>query len=375
MIRKIMTFFLWLVVFTAFSGVLYAADVSSLAEDSGIYDTDDALTYDASQFLKENGITPDSSEWITELTPKIVIEYMLEKLTFNLSLPIKTALSVIAVIIAASISGAAADTVSKSRTENIYKIITVLAAVMVTVPSVEECIRSACDTLSDGSDFMLCYVPAFAGIAASSGTVTSAVSYNAIVLILAEASAVFAGNILMPISAVCMAMNIVGAVNPDFGLSALTELIKKWTAILIGFVMTVFTGLLSIQSVVGVSADTIGIKAAKFVVSNFVPVVGNAVADAYTTMRSGLGLLRGAAGAFGIAAIAVIVLPPIIKTACMYIVMTVGQAVSEMFGADRLSVFFKGTGSVLSLILAILSCFAVMFIVSTIILMAAGLNT
>ncbi|MBQ5332368.1 MAG: hypothetical protein J6K92_03795, partial [Oscillospiraceae bacterium] len=173
----------------------------------------------------------------------------------------------------------------------------------------------------------------------------------------------------------CMAMNIIDAVNPSFSLSSVTGLMKKLTALLMGFGMTIFTGLLSIQSIVGASADTLGVKAAKFVVSNFVPVVGSAVADAYSTMRSGLGLLRGAAGAFGIIAVCITLLPPILETACLYLAMTAGEAAAEMFGIKELGTFFRGAASVLSLCLAVLACFGVMFVISTVILMAAGLGT
>ena len=103
-------------------------------------------------------------------------------------------------------------------------------------------------------------------------------------------------------------------------------------------------------------------------------VVGSAVADAYSTMRSGLGLLKGAAGAFGVIAIAAAVLPPIIETALLQLAVSAGEAAADMFGAKELKVLFKNTASVLSLIIALLSCFAVMFIVATIIVMAAGLG-
>lgn len=108
--------------------------------------------------------------------------------------------------------------------------------------------------------------------------------------------------------------------------------------------MTVFTGLLSIQSIVGTSADTLGVKAAKFVVSNFVPIVGSAVADAYTTMRSGLGLLRGATGAFGIIALCVTLLPPILETLCLYLAMTAGGSGGGAFRCKGAGQIFRRSG-------------------------------
>ena len=360
-----------------FSFSVSAEEISldDLAEEYGINEISEALPYDAENFLRDKGISPDDPDSITKLTPKTVISYMWEKLKYSAAAPVRLFGIVLSVIILGAASGSAADSLGNKGSIGLYRTITVMIAIILTVPSMETCIKNAAQTLKSGSEFMLCYVPVFAGISAAAGNAASSLSYNAIVLLIAEISVNIASDMLMPVISVCMAMNIIDAVNPTFSLSSVTGLMKKMTTLLLGFGMTVFTGLLSIQSIVGASADTLGVKAAKFVVSNFVPVVGSAVADAYSTMRSGLGLLRGAAGAFGIIALCVTLLPPVLETLCLYLAMTAGEAAAEMFGVKELGTFFKGTASVLSLTAAVLACFGVMFVISTVILMAAGLGT
>lgn len=360
-----------------FSFSVSAEEISldDLAKEYGINEISEALPYDAENFLRDKGISPDDPDSITKITPKTVISYMWEKLKYSAAAPVRLFGIVLSVIILGAASGAAADSLGNKGSIGIYRTITVMITIIITVPSMETCIKNAAQTLKSGSEFMLCYVPVFAGISAAAGNAASSLSYNAIVLLIAEISVNIASDMLMPVISVCMAMNIIDAVNPTFSLSSVTGLMKKMTTLLLGFGMTVFTGLLSIQSIVGASADTLGVKAAKFVVSNFVPVVGSAVADAYSTMRSGLGLLRGAAGAFGIIALCVTLLPPVLETLCLYLAMTAGEAAAEMFGVKELGTFFKGTASVLSLTAAVLACFGVMFVISTVILMAAGLGT
>ncbi|MGN1103182.1 MAG: hypothetical protein ACI4RG_13370 [Huintestinicola sp.] len=360
-----------------FSAHVSAEEISldELAEEYGINEISEALPYDAESFLRDKGISPDDPDSITKLTPKTVISYMWEKLKYSAAAPVRLFGIVLSVIILGAASGAAADSLANKGSNGFYRTITVMIAIILTVPSMESCIINSAETLKSGSEFMLCYVPVFAGISAAAGNAASSLSYNAIVLLIAEAAVKIASDLLMPVISVCMAMNIIDAVNPTFSLSSVTGLMKKITSLFLGFTMTVFTGLLSIQSIVGASADTLGVKAAKFVVSNFVPVVGSAVADAYSTMRSGLGLLRGAAGAFGIIALCVTLLPPVLETLCLYLAMTAGEAAAEMFGVKELGTFFKGAASVLSLSAAILACFGVMFVISTVILMAAGLGT
>lgn len=374
--KKLMTIILSAVLMLAFgadAGAEEPADIASLAEDYGVSDTADSLPYDAAEFLRENNIFPDDPDGITSLSPKTVISYMTEKLKHSAASPLRLFGTVFSVIILAAAGGAAADIV-QSGSEKIYRTAAVLAAVGATVPSLESCLDTAADTLIRGSDFLVCYVPVFTGIAAASGSVTASAGYSMTVLLLAQAAVKIASEVLVPIISVCMAMNIIDTVNPSFSLSSVTGLLKKWTSLLLGLMMTVFTGLLSIQSIVGTSADTLGVKTAKFVVSNFVPIVGSAVADAYTTMRSGLGLLKGTAGAFGIIALCVILLPPVIETACLYLAMTAGEAAAELFGAKELGRFFGGAASLLAMTGAVLACFAVMFVISTVILMAAGMS-
>ncbi|MBP0958317.1 MAG: hypothetical protein J5997_13265 [Oscillospiraceae bacterium] len=349
--------------------------LGELAEEYGINEVSEALPYDAESFLRDKGISPDDPDSITKLTPKTVISYMWEKLKYSAAAPVRLFGIVLSVIILGAASGAAADSMGNKGSNGLFRTVTVMIAIILTVPTMESCIKNAAATLKSGSEFMLCYVPVFAGISAAAGNAASSLSYNAIVLLIAEVSVNIASDMLMPVISVCMSMNIIDAVNPTFSLSSVTGLMKKITSLFLGFGMTVFTGLLSIQSIVGASADTLGVKAAKFVVSNFVPVVGSAVADAYSTMRSGLGLLRGAAGAFGIIALCVTLLPPVLETLCLYLAMTAGEAAAQMFGVKELGTFFKGAASVLSLTAAVLACFGVMFVISTVILMAAGLGT
>ncbi|MDE6592385.1 MAG: stage III sporulation protein AE [Oscillospiraceae bacterium] len=350
---------------------VYGAE-NDLAAEFGADRAGDGLSYEAADFLAENNITPDSTEGVMALSPKTVIAYMWEKLKNSAVAPLKLAGMVFAIVIMSGASYAAADAVNTPGGLKICRTVTVLTAVTIVIPKMESCINSVTTTLSSGGDFMLSYVPVFAGICAASGNVGASAAYSGILLAAAEFAVRAAEKIIMPAASICMAMHIIDAVNPDFSLSSLTGLIKKWCSLLMGFMMTIFTGLLSLQSLVGTAADTVGIKAAKFMVSNFVPVVGGAVAEAYSTMRSGLGMLKGAAGAFGIIALLTVLLPPVLETFCMYLVMTAGQAAAELFGQSELAGFFGGAASVLSITAAVIACFGVLFIVSTLIMMAVG---
>ncbi len=354
----------------------YHDDISNTADELNI-DTsgiNDNLTPEVRDFIDEHDLTIDNTDEMVKITPKEVFAYVIDQFKLKLISPMKTLAILLAVILVCSVIDGMGDTIANKSTTQIYGIISVLVAVSLIIEPLTSCIFTVTGALNDGGVFMLGYIPVFASITASAGNVTSAVSYNMIVVMISEAAVQLASNFIMPALSICMALGIVEAINPNFSLSGITETIKKVSTFALSFIMTIFIGLLSIQSIVGVSADTLGVKAAKFMVSNCIPVVGGAIADAYSTVRSSLGLLRSGVGFFGIAAIFIMVIPPILEVVAMKLVFIAGEILVDLFGVSRLKVLMKNTSSILSISLSLLVCFSVMLIISTTILMMAGLN-
>ncbi len=309
-------------------------DISEIAEELGI-DTgslSDELTPEAKDFLAENNIAADNPEAIAEITPKDVFLYVWEEFKKSLSKPLRVLSSLLAVILVAALIEGMEDSIPNKSLSKIFGVICVLISVGIIADSVSGSINRAAEALDSGGTFMIGYVPVFAGITASSGGITSAVAYNMLVLLVAQTTVQLSGEIIVPALSVCMAMGIVEAINPGFRLSGITEALKKAVTFIMGFIMTVFIGLLSLQSIVGASADTLGVKAAKYVVSNFIPVIGGAVADTYATVKNSLGLLRGGVGFIGIAAIFIMILPPVLDITAMRLVFGAADVAAELVG-------------------------------------------
>ncbi len=374
----------FLLILLIFSGVFvmrynicaYAEDTLEISEELGI-DTkslSNDLPPEVMDIIEENGITPDNTEAMTAVTPSGMIRYIWDTFKESAVRPLKILASLMTVILVAAVIESMEDSISSKPMSKIFGVISVLVSVGIISSAVSDCISSAAGALDSGGMFMIGYVPVFAGITASSGSVTSAVIYNMLVLMAAEVSVQISGEIIIPALSVCMAMGIVEAINPDFHLSGITEAIKNVVTFVLGFIMTIFLGLLSLQSIVGASADTIGVKAAKFVVSNFVPVIGGAVADTYTTVKNSLGLLRGGVGFFGIAVIFIMILPPVIEAVSMRLAFMAAGVIAELFGVPQIKILMKNTNWILSTIFSILVSFSVMLIISTAILMLVGLN-
>lgn len=355
---------------------LQTNEYSDMAEELGIDvgGMNKGLTPEAKEILDEKNLTVDNPSAMSEITPKDVFRYIWEEFKKSLTKPLRLLVSLMAVILVAALIEGMEDSIPNKSLSRIFGVICVLVSVGIISDSVSASISRAAEALDSGGTFMMGYVPVFAGITASSGGVTSAAAYNVLVLLVAQTAVQLSGEMIVPALSVCMAMGIVEAVNPGFRLSGITEALKKAVTFIMGFIMTVFIGLLSLQSIVGASADTLGVKAAKYVVSNFIPVIGGAVADTYATVKNSLGLLRGGVGFIGIAAIFVMVLPPVLDITAMRLVFGAADVAAELFGLSGIKVLIKNTGWILSAVFSILICFAVMLIIATAILMLVGLN-
>ncbi len=375
--KKIISIVITIVMMTFFPQFNVSAQEDINIADEFEINTDSLnknLTPEVREFIEEKNITVENTEAMTKITPKEVLIYIWDQFKASLLKHLKIFVSLFAVILIASLIESMEDSISNKSISRIFGVICVLISVGIISGSVSDSIKTAADALNSGGTFMIGYVPVFAGITASSGSVTSAVSYNMMILLVSQTAVQLSGELIMPALSVCMAVGIVEAINPDFKLSGITEAVKKTVSFAMGLIMTVFIGLLSLQSIVGASADTLGVKAAKYMVSNCVPVVGGAIADTYTTVKHSLGLLRGGVGFIGIAAIFIMILPPILEIVSMRLIFMAADIVSELFGASQVKILVKNTNWILATIFSILICFSVMLIISTAILMLVGLN-
>ena len=354
----------------------FCIDRQELYESLGLSDKElyDSIDPETENILEENGITLTDPGSMTEISPIEVIKYIGRKFIDGLGEPMRLlGIMTAAAALSAAVS-AVSDTAENKKMTSVYETISVLIIVSAVSAPISNCLSEITAAIRGGGNFMFGYIPVFAGIAASSGTVTGAAVYDIAVEAAAECAVQISARLMMPLLSVCMAAGITDGINPRFSLSAFTSFIGKTVSFVMVTAVTIFTGMLSLQSTVGTSADTIGAKAAKLAVANFVPVIGGALSDTYAAVRSGLTMLKSAAGFFGIAAIALTVLPPMVSSVSLYISLNIGSAAAEILAQDKTAKFLKNSASVVGTAMSILVCFAALLIISTAMLMSQNIT-
>lgn len=77
------------------------------------------------------------------------------------------------------------------------------------------------------------------------------------------------------------------------------------------------------------SADAFALKAAQAAFSGMVPVVGSMLSDASESLLASAGLIRSAAGAFGILAVISMAIVPFLRLGAYYLALKLAGAIGE----------------------------------------------
>ena len=262
----------------------------------------------------------------------------------------------------------------ESGTVALQNILGVTALMLVLSSPVIECINKSVSAITDCSRFILSFIPVFTGVVAAAGKPVSSMTYSSFLFGVIQVISQISATVLTPLLCIYLAICIVGALNPALKLENAAETIKKVVIWSIGLLLTVFVALFSAQSLVSGSADTVATKTTKFFIGSLIPVFGNALSDVFNSVQGCLGLVKQATGSFGVIVAVCTFLPIVIEVLTMILVINLSQIVGDILGAERLGRLLKSISSMLSLLLGLILCFAVMIILSTTIVMLLSIG-
>lgn len=334
-----------------------------------------ALPQEASSGLEDIGITPDNSG-AAALTLTDALDYVWQELCKHAAKPLKLLAALCGVVLLCALSDTAAETGTGSGStgggslKTVFSVVGVLAGAGMAITSVSEVLNETLGLLSGAASFMLAFIPIFTGIAAVLGHTASAAAVNATALAATQLFSQLAVRFLAPLCGTILGLSVTGAVNPQLNLARLGEVIKKCVMWVLVLMMTIFMSILSAQTFVANAADSAFIRTAKLVVSSGVPIVGGTIAEAVNTVQGGLVMLKSSVGTYGLVAVAVIVLPALAKVGCYRFAMLCAEAFADVFGLKELSALFKSCGAVMSIVLAVVSCFLLLNTIAVIILLS-----
>ncbi|MCL2035826.1 MAG: stage III sporulation protein AE [Oscillospiraceae bacterium] len=328
----------------------------------------EALPDDAQEFMEE--AKP------LELTFTAVLSELWTLLKQEITKPLKMFMSLAGVILLCAVAETLRDSASgpKSGSSAVtaFEMAGVLAGAGIMSAVIAECVMRTTETLTAAGAFMLTFIPILAGIMAVMGQLVSANLFNGAVIAAAQIFSQVMVMALMPLSVSILGVSIAGAVSPDLKTERLAHMVKTFVVWTLGLLTTLFVGLLTIQSLVSGSTDSVAMRAVKFTISGGVPFIGGSISDALSVVNGSFTVVKSATGAFGMVAIAAVCLPSLLSVLVFRFTLTAAAAVGEMFGAARLGSLLKSGENILSIILAMISCFTLIMLVSVALMIRIG---
>ena len=338
---------------------------------SGLYDeTPD----EAKQLLGELGVESLDYKALLSLTPADFFKTVWGLICETARRPLVILAAITGVAVLCSMVEGLKTSLGGSGLDSVFGVVAVLCICTVVIAPVVDCVTLAAQAIASCSDFILSFIPVFISLVAVGGQPVGATTYNSMMLFVSQIISTVTTSTLVPLICVYLAFCLVGALTPNNNLEGAAKTAKSVVTWSLGLLVTVFVGLLGLQSLVAAGADSVSMRAGKFLISSFVPVVGKALSDALATAQGCVRMLKTTVGAYAILAAVLNFLPSLVKTAVWYCATGLGAAVCDVLGATRIGKVLRACGSALSLLLGIIAFVALLFIISTTIMLVTGMG-
>ena len=204
-----------------------------------------------------------------------------------------------------------------------------------------------------------------AAMAAQGSAVTSAALYTGTALFDTLLSRLIS-RFLVPMVYLYLAAAVANSALGDDVFKKMRDFIKWFISWCLKMTLTVFTTYISITGVVSGTTDAVALKAAKVTISSVVPVVGGILSDASEAVLVSAGLMKNAAGIYGILAVLAICIVPFLRIGVHYLVLKVTAAICSLFGARRMTDLVEDISAAMGLLLAMTGSVCMLLLISTI---------
>lgn len=224
----------------------------------------------------------------------------------------------------------------------------------------------AADALRQICDYgkLLCPVLTTA-LAAQGGLTTSAALYTGTIAFITLLS-ILVSRLLIPLVYIFLLFSVAGSAIGEGFFRNLADGVKHLLTWLLKTLLIVFTTYMSVTGVVSGTTDAAALKTAKVTLSSVVPVVGGILSDVSESVLVSMGILKNAAGIYGILAVLALFMGPFVKVGVQYLLLKGSAALCSLFGDKRISSLVGDFSTAMGLLVAMVAAGCVLILISTV---------
>jgi stage III sporulation protein AE len=173
-------------------------------------------------------------------------------------------------------------------------------------------------------------------------------------------------GVLNPLVYIFLVLSTANAALGEELLKKMAAFVKWLSVWLLKTILYIFTGYMGLTGVISGTTDAAALKAAKLTISGVVPVVGGILSDASEAVLISAGMVRNAAGIYGILAILAVFAAPFLRIGCHYLLLRLTGAVCSVFGVKRCTDLIGDFSSAMGLLLAMTGSVCLLQLISTV---------
>lgn len=224
--------------------------------------------------------------------------------------------------------------------------------VLILLNNTNAMIRLGADTVRELTEYGKLLFPVMtAALAAQGGVTVSGALYAGTAAFELLLSQLISG-LLIPGVYLFLALGTTNAVCGEEVLKKLRDLIKNLIGWSLKTLLTVFISYMGITGVVSGTTDAVALKVTKMTISSAVPVVGGILSNASEAVLVSAGVMKNAAGVYGILAALAVFLEPFLKIGIQYLVWKLTAAVCLLLGSKELTGLIEDFSTAMGLLLA-----------------------
>jgi len=238
-----------------------------------------------------------------------------------------------------------------------------LAVVLLVLGDVDSLLGLGRRTVEEIAVFGRVLMPVLAAAGVASGAVTSSgVVYTAVLFVI-DILLTLIAEVMTPLVWAYIALLTAGGATGNSGLLKLAKTLKTAVSGILKIVLSLFVGYLMVGGVISGTTDAMAVKTVKLTLSSVIPVAGGVIADAAEAVVAGAGIVRSAAGVFGVLSVLAMVIVPFLRLALQALVYRAAALLAGVVGTAGLDPVLEGLGDAFSLTLGLTGTSAALLLI------------
>lgn len=227
-------------------------------------------------------------------------------------------------------------------------------------------IEAGIEGAMDICEYAKLLLPVITSALAAQGGVSTATGLYAITAILNIVLSTLLQRLFLPGIYAYLAVCIGAAITKQETIGRIANFIRWGCLWLLKTVLYVFTGFLGISGIISGAVDASTLKVARMTISGTMPIVGGILSDASEAVLVSMGMVKNAAGIYGMLAIIAIGAKPILTTFVQYFLLKITSELSLLFGENTVTKLVSQMTEVLGIVLSTIGTVCVLFLISAV---------